>query len=270
MKDDILEKILADNPHTEISYPTQGIIYPKESPLSAGKLHLRYMTGEDEEILTTTEALNDVPRAYSRLLRRLVLNPRFNPDELAVADKNYLILSARVASLGGDYTVEGVTCPHCGHEEKGREIKKGEFEGYTFSLFDIKDSQMQIQPDVLNTNSFSIQLPVTNQVVKLKLITDKDVQEVKSFKPKNATVADFTLTACSYIDSFPNMSKGTLGEKIGFYRKLPTKDTTALREHIRKIDFASKYLIDYTCPKCGGVSEKSIVFDVSFFFPDIR
>ncbi len=35
-----------------IELPSQGLVYPESSPLSSGKIEMKYMTAREEDILT--------------------------------------------------------------------------------------------------------------------------------------------------------------------------------------------------------------------------
>ena len=40
-------------PTEEVSLPSKGLLYPKDSPLSSGKVDIKYMTAKEEDILTS-------------------------------------------------------------------------------------------------------------------------------------------------------------------------------------------------------------------------
>ena len=40
-------------PTEVIDLPSQGKVYPKDSPLSSGKIEVKYMTAKEEDILTS-------------------------------------------------------------------------------------------------------------------------------------------------------------------------------------------------------------------------
>ena len=46
---------MADNkfPSEVIDLPSEGKLYPTDSPLSSGKIELKYMTAKEEDILTS-------------------------------------------------------------------------------------------------------------------------------------------------------------------------------------------------------------------------
>ena len=41
-------------PTETVELPSKGLLYPKESPLSEGKIEMKYMTAKEEDILTNS------------------------------------------------------------------------------------------------------------------------------------------------------------------------------------------------------------------------
>ena len=39
-------------PSEEIELPSRGLVYPKDNPLSSGKVEIKYMSAKEEDILT--------------------------------------------------------------------------------------------------------------------------------------------------------------------------------------------------------------------------
>ena len=39
-------------PTEVVELPSKGLVYPKENPLSSGKVEMKYMTAKEEDILT--------------------------------------------------------------------------------------------------------------------------------------------------------------------------------------------------------------------------
>ncbi len=59
-------------PTEEVELPSKGLIYPKENPLSSGKIEMKYMTAKEEDILTNQNYIKQgVLKFSSRLLRNL-------------------------------------------------------------------------------------------------------------------------------------------------------------------------------------------------------
>ena len=51
---------MSDNkfPSEVIDLPSEGKLYPKDSPLSEGKVEIKYMTAKEEDILTSQNLIN--------------------------------------------------------------------------------------------------------------------------------------------------------------------------------------------------------------------
>ena len=55
-----------------IELPSKGLIYPKDNPLSTGKLEMKYMTAKEEDILTTQSYIKD-GSVLDRLFQSLII-----------------------------------------------------------------------------------------------------------------------------------------------------------------------------------------------------
>ena len=40
-------------PTEQVTLPSKGLLYPKESPLAKGEIEMKYMTAKEEDILTS-------------------------------------------------------------------------------------------------------------------------------------------------------------------------------------------------------------------------
>jgi hypothetical protein len=88
-----------------VRLPSAGKIYPKTSTLSSGQLEMRYMTAYDEDILTNASFLRE-GIVLDKLLTSLIVTPGVLIDDIGTADKDALIIQARILSYGADYPVK--------------------------------------------------------------------------------------------------------------------------------------------------------------------
>jgi hypothetical protein len=88
-----------------VQLPSAGKIYPKTSPLSSGQLEMRYMTAYDEDILTNASFLRE-GIVLDKLLASLIVTPGVLIDDIGTADKDALIIQARILSYGAEYPVK--------------------------------------------------------------------------------------------------------------------------------------------------------------------
>src|SRR6056300_764073 len=96
-------------PTETVELPSKGLIYPKDNPLSSGKLEMKYMTAREEDILSTQSYIKD-GSVLDRLFQSLIVsNGEGIPikyTDLVIGDKNAVMLAARILGYGKDYSVE--------------------------------------------------------------------------------------------------------------------------------------------------------------------
>ena len=81
-----------------IDLPSQGKVYPKDSPLTTGKLEIKYMTTKEEDILTSQNLIKKGV-VIETLLSSLIVNPDVNVGDLVLGDKNAVMIAARIFSI---------------------------------------------------------------------------------------------------------------------------------------------------------------------------
>jgi hypothetical protein len=64
-----------DFPTEVLDLPSKGLLYPKENPLSSGRIDIKYMTAKEEDILTSTNLL-EKGLAIDKLLESIIANPK--------------------------------------------------------------------------------------------------------------------------------------------------------------------------------------------------
>ena len=95
-------------PSVAVSLPSGGKTYPEGHPLREGFVEMRYPTAYHEDILTNTSYIKQ-GIVMDKLLESLCVT-EININDLLVADKEKMILSARILAYGHEYTVQ-VTDP---------------------------------------------------------------------------------------------------------------------------------------------------------------
>ena len=73
-------------PTEVIELPSKGLVYPKDNPLSSGKVEIKYMTAKEEDILTNQSYIQK-GNVLDKLLES-VLVTKINIDDLIIGDKN--------------------------------------------------------------------------------------------------------------------------------------------------------------------------------------
>ena len=85
-----------------VELPSKGLLYPKNNPLSSGKIEMKYMTAKEEDILTNQNYIKQ-GIVLDKLMQSLIVS-KINYDDIIVGDKNAIMVASRVLGYGKDYT----------------------------------------------------------------------------------------------------------------------------------------------------------------------
>ena len=88
-------------PTEVIDLPSKGLLYPENSPLSDGKIEIKYMTAKEEDILSNIAYIQQ-GIVLDKLFESLIVS-KINYDDLLIGDKNAVMIAARVLGYGPDY-----------------------------------------------------------------------------------------------------------------------------------------------------------------------
>ena len=80
-----------------VELPSKGLLYPKDNPLSSGKIEMKYMTAKEEDILTNQNYIRQ-GIVLDKLMQALIVS-KCNYDDLIVGDKNAIMVASRILRL---------------------------------------------------------------------------------------------------------------------------------------------------------------------------
>ena len=200
-------------PTETVELPSKGLIYPKDNPLSSGKLEMKYMTAKEEDILTNTNYIQK-GIVLDKLLESLIVS-KINYNDLIVGDKNALLIAARVLGYGKDYSFRAFS------------KNTNQIEDFIIDLTTLRDKNLD--PKNLKeegVNEFEFTLPHSDE----KSI-EKEIQGLKKINkdanPESTTRLKYIITS---VDS--DREKKTIREFVDTY--LLARDSRSLREEIKK------------------------------------
>ena len=240
-------------PTEVVELPSKGLIYPKDNPLSSGKLEMKYMTAREEDILTNQNYISK-GIVLDKLLESLIVS-KVNYNDIIVGDKNALLIASRVLGYGKDYTFKA--------------IGKEGFNEFTVDLTTLKDKVLK-KKDLIEegVNEFNFELPHTKKNITYKILTHGDENAIEreiagqnKIRPGSShevsTRLKYIITS---IDG--DTEKKTIREFVDGY--LLAKDSRALREEIRRVspDVDLKYTGE------DGEEDINIPINLNFFWPD--
>ena len=146
-------------PTEVVDLPSQGLLYPKDSPLSSGTIEVKYMTAREEDILTSA---NLIKRGVvvEKLLESLIIDKSIKVSDLLIGDKNAVLIAARILAYGKSYEVE----------VEGQKVE--------VDLTQLEDKKLDENIVSEGVNEFEFELPATKRKLTFKLLTSGDEKEI--------------------------------------------------------------------------------------------
>ena len=238
-------------PAEEVTLPSKGLLYPKDSPLRKGIIEMKYMTAKEEDILTNPNLIEN-GTVIDKLLKSLIVTD-INYNTLLTGDKDAILVAARVLGYGKDYTFN----------HRGEEIN--------IDLTTIKDKQLDEKLVIDGKNEFSYTLPTAKKEITFKFLTHGDEQkiqrELKGLKKLNKEVTRELSTRMKYVITSIDGDHETNTIREFVDTQFLARDARELRNYIRKIQPSVDLSHDYE-DQSGNTVKISIPVGIGFFWPD--
>tara|TARA_B100001059_G_C17668003_1_gene492992 strand:- start:107 stop:853 length:747 start_codon:yes stop_codon:yes gene_type:complete len=238
-------------PTEEVTLPSKGLLYPKESPLSKGAITMKYMTAREEDILTNQNLIEN-GTVIDKLLQSLIITP-INYDDLLLGDKNAVLIAARILGYGKDYEFE----------HKG--------ETHQADLTKVEDKSLDESLITNNENKFFYTLPTAKKEVTFKLLTHGDEKaissEMKGLKRLNKESSSNVSTRMKYMITSVDGNSETKTIREFVDNELLARDARELRNYIAKVQPDIDLTYEHE-DKNGDFVKITIPIGLNFFWPD--
>ena len=237
-------------PSEIVELPSKGLLYSKESPLSSGKIEMKYMTAKEEDILTNQ---NYIERGVviDKLLQALIVDKEIEYNDLLIGDKNALLIAARVLGYGKDY-----------------EFNYGDTKEI-IDLTQLKEKDFDSKAFKAGKNEFTYTLPTTGVELTYKLLTHGDEakiqREITGLRKINKDASPDLSTRLKYMITAVNGDGETKTIRDFVDNQFLARDSRSFRKHIENIspDVDMKFY-----PENGPEEGVSIPIGVTFLWPD--
>lgn len=232
-----------------VELPSKGLVYPESSPLSSGKIEMKYMTAKEEDILTNQNYIQK-GTVLDELIKSLIVSD-VRYEDLIVGDKNAVLVAARILGYGNEYSFTW------GGEE------------YNIDLTTIDNKPLNESLFKKGINEFDFKLPTTEINITFKLLTGEDEKkinaELEGLKKLNKNSSADLSTRLKYIITSVNGNRDIKDIRQFVDTQLLARDSRALREYIKEVQPD----VDLTFFPIGSNEKVSIPVGLSFFWPDI-
>lgn len=243
---------LADKHHwEEFAFPSKSKFYTSIPE----KIHVRAMTGEEEQILATPRWVKK-GRAIDMIFQRCI-REQIDTDQLLSIDRTHLLIFLRGISYTPEYDVE-VKCGECGAK-------------FT-TVIDLNALEVEECPDTFSSESLSGVLPASGFSYRYRLSTGSDEVAISTYREKRIqqygdqseddTLLYRTAILLEEIEGLTNK------KEIQFLlKRLPIADVVHLRNEISDPPFGVDTNLLILCPYCTEEFATDLPLETNFFFP---
>jgi hypothetical protein len=234
-----------------VDLPSKGLLYPKDNPLSSGKIEMKYMTAKEEDILTNQNFIKS-GIVIDKLLQSLIVS-KINYNDLLIGDKNAIMLASRILSYGANYEFD----------------YNGVDQSIDLSKFDSKP----LHSDFLSakSNEFSFTLPHSKNVITFRLLTHGDEnkidQELKGLQKINKNSNSEVTVRLGHMITSVNGSSEQEDIRNFVNNYFLAKDTREFRKYYNEISPDIDLSVSLTNSE-GGEEATSLPIGLNFFWPD--
>ena len=247
----LLERISEVSTWEALELPSKGKFY-KNIPAT---IHVRPMTGEEEQILATPRWVK-TGKAIDMIFKKCI-KEKIPTEDLLSVDRNYLLIFLRGISYTPEYDVE-IKCPACATNFA--------------TTINLDELEVEDCPDDFDVNQLVGELPKTKCGYRYRLATGADEQAVTAYRDRRVqmfgdqsnddTLLFRTATLLDWLEGV------TATREIQVVlKKLPIQDVSHLRNTINEPPFGVDTKIPMVCPSCAEEFSIELPLETDFFFP---
>jgi len=245
-------------PTEVLSLPSQGLLYPEDSPLRSGTIDVKYMTAKEEDILTSVNLINQ-GKVIDKLLESVIADPKIKLDDMLIGDKNALMVGTRILGYGREYKVM-ITDPDTNERVE-----------HSVDLTTLKHKKID-ESKLKSGNKFEFELPNSKRMIEFKLLTQKDETIIQETIKGLEKVEKLTGISSAQTTRLKQQILSVDGEKDTKFisnfvdNEFLAIDSREFRTHALSITPDIEMKFDYESQK-GNIHKLDIPLRVEFFWP---
>jgi len=254
--EELLRGVESSSLYEPIKLPSLGVFYDGTDGPADGILHMRPMTGEEEQILATPRFVKK-GQAINMIFNRCT-QENFKTEQFLTQDRTYMLIYLRGISYTPEYDVE---------------VRDPETDQQFATVIDLNSLYVDYCPTEFTRDNLQDKLPTTNYKFNYRLARGDDEQTVQNYRERRvknfdtAGQADDTLlyrTALLIEDIEGLTDKNEIQTLL---RKLPINDVAYLRTVVNEPPFGVDTKVQVSSPYTMQEFEVELPLEANFFFP---
>jgi hypothetical protein len=245
-------------PTEVLSLPSQGLLYPEDSPLRSGTIDVKYMTAKEEDILTSTNLIKQ-GKVIDKLLESVIADPKIKLNDMLIGDKNALMVGTRVLGYGKEYKIT-LTDPDTNVKVE-----------HSIDLTTLKNKEIDIK-SLEGKSVFEFELPNSKNIIEFKLLTHADENEIseelKGYEKieKLTGISSGLTTRLKHqiVSVDGNTDQKTIDNFVD--NQFLALDHRVFRENYDKFNPDIELKFDYTS-QTGNLHRLDVPLGIEFFWP---
>lgn len=245
--------------YEEIELPSRGKFYNGENGPVNGLLHIRPMTGEEEQILATPKFVKK-GQAINMIFKRC-MREQFNPEDLLSQDRTFVLIWLRGISYSPEYEIE-VRCPDTDNK-------------FNTTVNLSEDIMVNYCPEGFDAEKLSDKLPSSGFNFRYRMSRGSDETAVQKYRDwylkKNGDDGqDDTMLyrTALLLEEIEGLTEK--GELMMLLKKLPIQDVNYLRNVMNDPPFGVDTKITVYSPYSMNEFQLDLPLEANFFFPRQR
>ena len=247
----LLQRLAEHSSWEELELPSKGKFYQNIPNV----LHVRAMTGEEEQILATPRFVKK-GKAIDMIFEKC-LQEKINTTQLLSVDRNYLLIFLRGISYTPEYDVE-IKCPNCSTNFA--------------TVINLDSLEVETCPEDFDLNKLTGVLPTSGFGFRYRLATGEDEQAITAYRERRIqmfgdqsdddTLLYRTAMLLEWVEGVTEIKEIQV-----LLKRLPINDLSHLRNTINEPPFGVNTNIDMICPSCAEEFKIELPLETNFFFP---
>ena len=245
-------------PTEVLSLPSKGLLYPEDSPLRSGTIDVKYMTAKEEDILTSTNLIQQ-GKVIDKLLESVIANPEVKLDDMLIGDKNALLVGTRVLGYGKDYKI------NLRDPDTGTKVE------HSIDLTTLKNKEVDLK-SIEGKSVLEFELPNSKKVLEFKFLTHSDevkiAEDLKGLEKieKLTGVSSGLTTRLKYQIVSVDGKKDQQIINNFIDNEFLALDHREFRTYVEKVTPDIELKFDYTS-QTGNLHTLDIPLGIGFFWP---